>query len=199
MIVTRQIVLRLALIVLAAVLLQVSFFSYVSFLAAKPELLPVVVAAVGLLGGAVAGGVVGFAAGFVLDSALLQTLGVSSLILLSVGYLAGRYRESFEIDSPLGPALVAGALTLLAAAAFFALQLTLGVEAQVSGLILREIVVKGIIGFILALAVYPLIRLIIRPALVLEESKGPRRFLRGRRRNPGRRRSRRLTTPGGVS
>ena len=31
--------------------------------------------------------------GLVADMALLQTLGVSSLLLIGVGYIAGRYRE----------------------------------------------------------------------------------------------------------
>ena len=104
MIVTWRIGLRLAAIVLIAVLVQVSFLSYLSILGAAPDALPVVVAILGLLGGAVTGAVVGFAAGLLVDSLLLQTLGVSSLVLLSVGYLAGRYRELFEIDSRLTPA-----------------------------------------------------------------------------------------------
>ena len=36
----------------------------------------------------------------------LQTLGVSSLVLLSVGYLAGRYREGTEISNSLVPPLL---------------------------------------------------------------------------------------------
>ena len=126
MIITRWINLRIALIVLVAVLLQVTFFSYFEIFGTTPDVVPVVVAAIGLLGGAVVGAVVGFGAGMLLDISLLETLGVSSLVLLSVGYLAGRYRESFEIDSPLGPALVTGALAFLAAAGATAIELTLG-------------------------------------------------------------------------
>ena len=58
-----------------------------------------VVVSLGLLGGGVVGAVCGFVAGLLLDSLLLQTLGVSSLVLLSIGYLAGRYREGVEITS----------------------------------------------------------------------------------------------------
>jgi rod shape-determining protein MreD len=92
MIVTRRIALRIAVIVLLAVILQVSFFSYLQFFGAIPNLIPVVIVTLGLLGGGVVGAVCGFVAGLLLDSVLLQTLGVSSLVLLSVGYLAGRYR-----------------------------------------------------------------------------------------------------------
>ena len=92
MIVTWPIALRIAVLVVVAVVLQVSFFSFLSILGAAPDLLPVLITALGLLGGAMLGGVVGFATGLLLDSLLLQTLGASSLALLAVGYLAGRYR-----------------------------------------------------------------------------------------------------------
>jgi rod shape-determining protein MreD len=167
MIVTPRIALRIALIVLFAVILQVSFFSYLSLLGATPDFVSVVVISLGLLGGAVIGAVVGFSAGLLLDSILLQILGVSSLALLMVGYLAGRYREgAAEVSNRLVPPILVGVLTLAGAAAFAAIQLMLGVETQVSLLVLREIVVKGILAFLLALPVYPLIRRVLRPALV---------------------------------
>lgn len=168
MILTRWINVRLAVIVLAAVLLQVTFFSYLSFFGASPDIGVVVIAVIGLLGGAVIGAVTGFAAGLLLDVALLETLGLSSLVLLSVGYLAGRYRESFEIDSAFAPAAVTGALALLASAGFTAMQLTLGVDTPVSGEVVADSIVKGFLAFLLAYPVYPVIRRMLRPALVLE-------------------------------
>jgi rod shape-determining protein MreD len=166
MIVTRPIALRIALIVLAAVILQVSFFSYLSFLGATPNVVPVAVVSLGLLGGGVVGAVCGFAAGFLLDSLLLQTLGVSSLVLLSIGYLAGRYREGVEITSWMIPPLLAGGFTLLGAAGFAAVQLMLGVDAAVSVVFVREIVVQGLLAVPLAAAIYPLVRRILAPALI---------------------------------
>jgi len=166
MIITWRIAIRIALILMVAVILQVSFFSFLNLLGSTPDFLSVVVVSLGLLGGGVIGAVCGFIAGILVDSVLLQTLGVSALVLLSIGYLAGRYREGFEITNSLTPALLAGALTLLGTAGFAAIQLMLGVETPVSLLVLREIVVKGLLGFLLALPVYPLIRRIVRPALV---------------------------------
>jgi rod shape-determining protein MreD len=166
MIVTRRIALRLALIVAVTVMLQVSFFSYLTILGSVPDLVPVVVVGLGLLGGGVVGAVCGFAGGLLLDSVLLQTLGVSSLTLLSIGYLAGRYREGFEISNALVPALLAGGFTLLGAAGFAAVQLMLGVETPVSLLVLREILVQALLAVLLAIPVYPLLRRILRPALI---------------------------------
>ena len=193
MIVTWQIGMRLAGIVLLTVIVQVSFLSYLSILGATPDAVPVVIAVLGLLGGAVTGAVAGFATGILMDSLLLQTLGVSSLVLLSVGYLAGRYREQFEIDSAMAPALLIGGLTLLATAGFVGLQLMLGVEAAVSLLVVREIVVKALLAFLLAFPLYPAIRFALRPALVLEEPPTRRRVFRNRRSTGRARRLRRAT------
>jgi rod shape-determining protein MreD len=166
MIVTRTIAVRIALLIVLGVVLQLSFFSRISVFGTSPNLLPVLVVCLGLLGGAVVGAVCGFAAGLLVDSALLQTLGVSSLVLLTAGYLAGRYREGFDISNPLIPLAVAGGLTLFAASGFAAVQLMLGVEAPISLLVLRELVVQTILGVLLALPVYPLVRRILRAALV---------------------------------
>lgn len=180
MIVTWPIGARLAGIVLAAVLAQVSFFSWIVIFGVSPDVLPVAVASVGLLGGAVVGAVVGFSAGFVIDSVLLQTLGASSLVLLAVGYLAGRYRESFEIDSDRAPALLAGGLAALAAVGFTAVQLALGADGSLSGFIVWEAIAKGFFAFGLMYLVHPLVRLALRSALVLEEPSSRRPLFRRR-------------------
>jgi len=176
-IVTPRLAVRLALIVVAAVIVQVSFFSYLSLLGATPDVLAVVIIVLGLLGGGVVGATCGFAAGLLVDSVLLQTLGVSSLVLLTIGYLAGRYREGFEISGRLTAPLLAAGLTALGAFFFAAVQLMLGVETQVSLLVLREILVKGLLAFILAMPLFALLRRVLRPGLVEETAGGGRRAL----------------------
>jgi rod shape-determining protein MreD len=195
-IVTRRIGIRIALVIVLCVLLQVSFFSYLSFFGTTPDIVPVVVVTLGLLGGGVTGAVCGFATGLLLDSVLLETLGVSSLVLLSVGYLAGRYREGAEISNSLVPPLLIGALTIAAATEFAAIQLMLGVGSPVSLLVLREIFVKGMLAVVLAIPIYPLIRRVMRPALVddsvLARARSPIRSgagRSGRRRRPRARRA----------
>jgi rod shape-determining protein MreD len=190
-IITRRSAIRVALIVVVSVLLQISFFSYLSFFGTTPTIIPLVVIVLGLLGGAVLGAVCGFATGLLLDSALLQTLGVSSLVLLGVGYLAGRYREGTEISNSLVPPLLIGGLTTVAAAGFAAIELMLGVRAPVSLLVLREIVVQGLLAVVLAIPLYPLIRRLLRPAIVddfaARRARSPIRAGASRRRAKGRR------------
>ncbi len=174
MIVTPKIFARLAAIAVIAVLLQLSFFSRVEFLHTSADILPLVVIALGLLGGSMTGAVAGFSIGFLVDCLLVAPLGGSSLVLLSAGYLAGLFRERFEIHSSLVPPLLCMGLTLFAELGFAAVQLMLGVDAPVSTLIVRDMLLKSIYAFFLAWPIYYGLRRVLRPALV-EESRVSRR------------------------
>lgn len=179
MIFTPRIFLTVCLIVFASVLLQLAFFSQMPLLGSVANVVPVAIIALGLLGGAVPGVIAGFFAGLLLDASLGTTLGVSSLALMAAGYLAGRWRESFDIVSSLVPPLLTGLLTAVAAAAYAGMQLILGVDAPVSLLFMREIVVQGLLGMLVAVPLFPLIRRMLRPALVDDARPVRRRAPRG--------------------
>ena len=166
MILTPQIIVRIVAIVIVAMLLQLSFFSQVELLQTSPDILPAVAVSLGLLGGSLAGAVSGFAIGLLLDCLIVEALGASSMVLLSVGYLAGVYRERFDVTNSLVPPLLCMGLTLLAEASFAALQLMLGVDATVSPLVVRDMVVKSIFAFFLGVPIYLGIRRALRPALI---------------------------------
>jgi len=119
-IVTPRIMIRLVLIIVVAVLLQLSFFSQVELFRTSPDILPAVVVSLGLLGGSLAGAVSGFSVGLLVDCLLVETLGATSMVLLSVGYLAGLYRERFDVTNSLVPPLLCMALTLVAELSFAA-------------------------------------------------------------------------------
>lgn len=174
MIVTPKIFARIAAIALLAVLLQLSFFSRVELLQTSPDVLPALVVSLALLGGSMTGAVAGFSIGFLVDCLLVSELGGSSLVLLGVGYLAGLFRERFEIQSPLVPALLCMGLTLFAELGFAAVQLLLGVDASVSLLVVRDMLLKSVYAFFLAWPIYLGVRRALRPALV-EEPKVRRR------------------------
>lgn len=174
MIVTPKIFARLAAIAILTVLLQLSFFSWVGLFGVSVDLLPVVVVSLGLLGGSMTGAVAGFSIGFLVDCLLVAPLGGSSLVLLAAGYLAGLFRERFEIHSALVPALACMGLTLGSELGFATVQLMLGVDAPVSLLIVRDILLKSIFAFFLAWPIYYGLRWALRPALV-DEPRAQRR------------------------
>ncbi len=174
MILTPKIVARIAAIGLLGVLLQLSFFSRVELFHVSPDILPALVVCLALLGGSLTGAVAGFSIGLFLDCLLVEALGISSLVLLGIGYLAGLFRERFEIHSSLVPALLCMGLTLLAELGYAAIQLLLGIDAPVSPLIVRDLLLKGVYAFFIGWPLFLLIKRALRPALV-EDPKVRRR------------------------
>jgi rod shape-determining protein MreD len=185
---TPNIAARIVAIVVGGVLLQLGFFSQVALFHVSPNVLPSLVVVLGLLGGSLTGAVCGFSVGLLLDCLLIAPLGGGSLVLLTTGYLAGLFRERFEIHSPLLPPLLCMGLTLFAELGFGAVELMLGLnDAPVSTLVVRDLLLKSIFAFFLGWAIYALLRRALRPALVEEpaarRSSRPRapRPRRGRR------------------
>jgi rod shape-determining protein MreD len=175
MIVTPKIFARLAVIVIVGVLLQLSFFSRVAVFHTSPDVLPALVVTLGLLGGTMAGAVSGFSIGLLVDCLLVAPLGGSSLVLLSTGYLAGLFRERFEIHSPLVPPLLCAGLTLFAELGYAAVQLMLGIDSSVSLMIVRDMLLKSLFAFFLGWPIYLGVRRALRPALVEEADMRRRR------------------------
>jgi len=173
-ILTPKIIVRITLIGMFGVLLQLSFFSRVELFHVSPDVLPALVVCLALLGGSLTGAVAGFSIGFFLDCLLVEALGISSLVLLGIGYFAGLFRERFEIHSTLVPALLCMGLTLAAELGYALIQLMLGIDAPVSPLIIRDLLLKSVYAFFLGWPLYLLVRRLLRPALV-EEPKVRRR------------------------
>jgi len=178
-----KLTIRLVLLGFFAVVIQESAVSQVSIFGVSADLTPLVVMSVGLLCGSLTGAVFGFATGLLIDLVLVQTLGVTSLLYIVIGYWAGRLHELRDPSHELVP-LAAGAL----AAAFAGLgmaviQFLLGVDSPVSLLLLQQIFIVVLVDTLLALPVYALVRRLVRPVL----PEDPRR------------RRRRAYTTGGLS
>jgi rod shape-determining protein MreD len=147
------------------------------------DLTPLLVAFAGLICGSTLGAVTGFAVGLLADLALVQTLGITSLIFTLVGYWAGRLRELRDPQSALTP-LVVGALASAASMIGYSLvEFLLGVDAPVSLDLLRQIVLGVVVNTLVALPVWALVR----------------RSLEGGLPEDPRRRRRRAYTTGGLS
>jgi rod shape-determining protein MreD len=175
MIVTPRIFARTAAIVVVGVLLQLSFFSRVTLFDTSPDVLPALIVSLALLGGSMTGAVAGFSIGLLVDCLLVETLGATSLVLLTTGYVAGLFRERFEIHSRLVPPLLCMGLTFFAQLGYGAVELMLGVDSSVSLLIVRDMVLKSVFAFFLGWPIYLAVRRILRPALVEEPTVVRRR------------------------
>ena len=182
MILTPNILARMVAIVLLGVILQLSFFSQVALFHVTPDVLPALVVSLGLLGGSMTGAVCGFSLGFLLDCLLIAPLGGGSLVLLSTGYLAGLFRERFEIDNQLMVPLLCMVGTLFAELGFGAVRLMLGIDAPISTLVVRDMLIKSAFAFFLGWPIYLGVKRTLRPALVEEPEARPARRRRLRRR-----------------
>jgi rod shape-determining protein MreD len=174
MILTRGIIARLAVLGMLVAVAQVVCFSKMDVFGASPDVAILVVISVGLLGGSLSGAVTGFSIGLLIDCLLLETLGGFALTMLTVGYVAGRYREAVGRPTRAAVALLGGALTLLGAMVIAAIQIGTGIDANVSFLVVRDAIVKSLIGAALAIPVLLLVRLVVRSSLV-DERRAARR------------------------
>lgn len=163
--VTWQLLVRLTVLGIVSVIVQVAGVSQTELFGVNADLLPLVVAATGLLGGSILGACFGFAAGLFLDFALVETLGLSSLVYVLVGYGAGRLRELRDPQATLTPMAVGAAATAGAMLGFSLVQFLLGVDAPVSFLLARQIVATVLLNTLIALPVFGLVRRLLAPAL----------------------------------
>jgi len=119
-----------ALLALAVVVLQVTVLPFLRLADGIPDLVVVMVVAVGLLRGPLVGAVTGCASGLLVELlAPIDTLGVLALLYLIVGAVAGRYcgrTESRRLWEPLAMALAAALFVQLG---YGLVQLLLGKSA----------------------------------------------------------------------
>lgn len=151
-----------ALLFLAAIG-QVSIFSSVSLLGGTPDVVLVALVAVSLLRGPVLGAAAGFWAGLVLDTANLETLGVTSLLLTLAGYWIGRYGETTGRDRAHAPFLSVAVITFLYSLGALILHFLLG-EPAPARVALVDALFPGIFfNLLLAWPVYAVCRRLFPP------------------------------------
>lgn len=178
-----QLALRLAILAFMTVLLQLMFFAQVPVFGAIADLSPLVVMAVGLLCGPVAAASTGFAIGLMIDTALLQTMGLTSLVLIAVGYLAGRLREVRDPQGALAPIALGAAAAAIATVGYGLGQFLLGAESVLTWPLISATLSTIALDAAVAVPVLALVRRWLTPVL----PEDPRR------------RRRRAYTTGGLS
>jgi rod shape-determining protein MreD len=178
-----RLVLRLVMLALGTVVIQEAAVSQVSIFGISADLTPLMVMSVGLLAGSLTGAVMGFATGLLVDTVLVQTLGITSLLYIAIGYWAGRLRELRDPAHGLVPLAAGAAATAVAGIGMTLIQFLLGVDAPVSLLLFQQIFITILVNTLISLPVYAAVRRIVQPALP----------------DDPRRRRRRAYTTGGLS
>ncbi len=178
-----RLVLRLALLALTTVVIQEAAVSQISIFGISADITPLMVMSVGLLAGSLTGAVMGFATGLLVDTVLVQTLGITSLLYIAIGYWTGRLRELRDPAHGLVPLAAGAAATAVAGIGMALIQFLLGVDAPVSVLLFQQLFITILVNTLISLPVYAVVRRIIHPALP----------------DDPRRRRRRAYTTGGLS
>jgi rod shape-determining protein MreD len=175
---------RVALLAFVVVFFQIGVVSEVPVFGVNADLTPLLVAFVGLLCGSTVGATCGFAVGLLVDLALLQTLGLTSLIFTLIGFWCGRLRELRDPQSALTPLLVGAGASAVSLVGYSLMEFLLGVDAPVSFELLRQIILGVVVNTIIALPMWAIVRRALEGALPDD---------------PRRRRRRRAYTTGGLS
>jgi rod shape-determining protein MreD len=166
-------VLKAAVVFFVAVVVQVAIVSAFEPGGGTADLVLVSLTAVALLRGSVFGAVAGFYAGFLLDTANLGTLGLSSLLLTLIGYWIGRYGETTGRDRAHAPLLAIVVVTVLYALGSLAMNYLLGEPVAARSGLVDALPVQIVLNLLLTIPVYALCRRLFarpgaRPAVDVE-------------------------------
>ena len=154
---------KAAVLLFVAAIVQVSIVSSSSLFGGRPDLLLLTLVLVALLRGSITGAIGGFAAGIVVDTANLDTLGVTSLLLTVAGYWIGRYGETTGRDRTHAPLLSVGVITILYALGALALHFVLGEHAPARVVLLERLPPEVLFNLVLTLPAYAVVRRVLRP------------------------------------
>ncbi len=124
--------LRLAAFALLVVFFQIGVVSEVPVFGVNADVSALLVAFIGLMCGSTVGAACGFAVGLLVDLALLQTLGLTSLVFTLIGYWCGRLRELRDPQAALTPLLVGAGASAVSLVGYSLMEFMLGVDAPVS-------------------------------------------------------------------
>ncbi len=172
---TTALLTRLAILGFVACVLQVAAVAQITIFGINADLLPLTCAAVGLLSGSLWGALFGFSTGLLVDAALLQTMGLSSLCYLMAGYGAGRLRELRDPQGVLIPIFVGAAATGVVSVGYSGMRFLLGENAPVSFLLLGQTIVVIAVNALIALPVHSAVRRWLTPVLPEDPRRRRRR------------------------
>lgn len=146
-------------LLLTAVVFQNTGLGQATVLGVHPDYTMVVVAAIGASRGRELGAVAGFLGGLAVDAFVTTPFGLSAIVYVVVGYLAG---EVEQIDGGVPFAvrwLVVGLVSLLGEALFVVAEFLLGLTNPLHARVLAQIVVVGGVNLIVAPVALGLARL----------------------------------------
>jgi rod shape-determining protein MreD len=155
---------KAAVLLFFAVIVQVTIVGTIQIFGGAPDLVLVLLVAVALLKGSTFGAVAGFWAGFLLDVALIETLGVTSLLLTLLGFWIGRYGETTGRGRQYAPLLSVAVATVLYAVGGLILHFMLGDPASARTTLVDALPPEVALNLLLAFPAFALVRRLFVPS-----------------------------------
>lgn len=153
-------VIKAALLLFIAVLVQVSLASAYTILGGNADLPLVILTAVALLRGSIFGAVAGFCTGLLLDTTTLSALGFTSLLLTLAGFAIGRYGETTGGERFHAPLVSIAVATVLVGLGALVLQFVLG-ESVPASTVLSGLPAAVLLNTVLAWLLFRPVRMLI--------------------------------------
>lgn len=149
---------KLFIIVILAVVMQTTIAPYLMVLGAKPDVALVIVVSLALMRGPIWGSIIGFFIGLLMDTALVQTMGISSFLYTLAGYFSGRISGRTDPASWVPPLATVFTATLLVQVLNGVIMFLLGVEASAGFVIFRVVLPTAFLNALLASPAFAICR-----------------------------------------
>lgn len=163
-------------IVFVCYILQTCLFPHLTFAGIKPNLLVILVSAYGFMRGKRTGMLVGFFAGFLLDSTFGTVAGFHMIFYTLLGYINGVFSRIFFDDDIKLPILLISLSDLAYGLVFYFIAFMLVGDFRFSYYLLRIILPETVYTMVMAIILYPII-LYISHRLASAEQRSASRFV----------------------
>jgi rod shape-determining protein MreD len=155
---------KIAALVFVATIVQVSILGpHATIFGGTVDVLLVTLVCIALLRGSITGAVAGFAGGLLVDIAMLDTLGVTALLLTVAGYWAGRYGETTGRDRAHAVPLAVAVITVLVAFSGLGVYYMLGDEVSAHRALITALLPAIPLNMLVAWPLMRLFRALLRP------------------------------------
>lgn len=153
------IIISLILIFFVIYFLQSNFFNWFTIAGVKPNLFVILVLFIGLFMGRTYGLCFGIGFGFFLDVLIGRNIGISSVMLGSIGLIGGYIDKNFSKDSRIMIMAMAAVTTLIYELISYIIQSTiLSYYTMEIAVLAKILVIEIVYNIIITIIIYPLLR-----------------------------------------
>ena len=151
------IIIGLILLFIIIYLLQANFFMWFNLAGVKPNLFVILVLTIGLFGGKELGTILGISFGLILDFFISKSIGLSAIMLGTIGFMGGILDKSFSKNSRITMITMIGISTIIYEMGIIIFNYIIN-ESQIEIIyLIKTLMVELIYNTIITIIIYPII------------------------------------------